>query len=132
MLVLAPLLTVHLANAQITNDIDATINHSFIVATKTLPPGKYVFHMSQGSDLTVMRVTSADGKHSDEFLVRPAQAATTPAHTELIFNRYGQTEFLQKIFESGNASGVVVSDSSKEEKELVAKGQHPVEHAEGG
>jgi hypothetical protein len=131
LLLLASFLTVP-SNAQIMNDIDATINHSFIVSTKTLPPGKYVFHMNQDSGGMVMTVRSADGKHADEFMVRASQASTMPAHTELIFNRYGQTEFLQKIYETGSTSGVAITESSKEEKKLAAQGQHPVEHSEGG
>jgi len=117
-------------SAQITNRVEATISHSFIVSTKTLPPGKYTFQMEQGSDNGVMIVTSADGKNSDQFIVRESQAAATPAHTELTFRRYGNKEFLSKIFEGGNKLGVSISEPSKLEKELQAQGQKPTEHTE--
>jgi hypothetical protein len=129
---LFPFVATHLANAQIVNPVDATISHSFIVSNKTLPPGKYTFQIQQGSAGGVMTVTSADGKHTDQFLVRESEAATTPAHTELIFRRYGNTEFLSKVFEGGNKFGVAISEPSKQEKELQAQGQRPTEHAEGG
>ena len=117
-------------NAQITDQVDATISHSFVVATKTLPPGKYIFQMQQGSSGSAMTVTSADGKDSDVFMVRESQARGTPAHTELVFRRYGDQEFLSKIYEAGNKLGVAVSAQSKIEKELVAQGQKAAEHTE--
>ena len=129
---LACLETANLANAQIVNQVEATISHSFIISTKTLPPGKYTFQIQQDSNNTVMAVTSADGKNSDEFLVRDSQAQNTPAHTQLIFRRYGNLEFLSKIFVAGNKLGVAVSEPSKQEKELQAQGKQPTEHAEGG
>ncbi len=124
--------TTNVASAQIVNQVDATISHSFIVSTKTLPPGKYTFQIQQDSDNSVMTVAGADGKNSDEFLVRESQAQSTPAHTELVFRRYGNVEFLSKIFVAGNKLGVAVSEPSKQEKELLAQGKQPTEHAEGG
>jgi len=118
-------------HAQITNEIEATISHSFIVSTKTLPPGKYTFRMQQGSDGGIMTVTSADGKNSDDFMVRESEASNTPAHTE-VFRRYGNKEFLSKVYEGGNKIGVAMSEPSKLEKELIAQGQQPKEHTESG
>jgi hypothetical protein len=100
------------------------------VSTKTLPAGKYVFQMNQGSDLGVMTVSTADGSNSDQFMVRESIAPKTPAHTELVFNRYGNKEFLNKVYEGGNKTGVALMEPSKMEKELQAQGQHPVTHTE--
>jgi hypothetical protein len=86
--------------------------------------------MEGGGESGVMVVTSADGKASDQFLVRQSQAPRTPAHTELVFRRYGDKEFLTKVYVAGNASGVAVSETSKQEKQLIAQGQQPVEHTE--
>ena len=118
------------ANAQITNVVEATISHDFIVGTKTLPAGKYVFQMQQGSSGAVMTVTSENGKASDVFTVRESQAPAVPAHTQLIFRRYGDKEFLSKVFQAGSKTGVAVAGESKLEKELIAKGQQASEHTE--
>ena len=130
LILFAPFLFGTISSAQIVNAVDANIPHSFVVSSKTLPPGKYTFRMSQGSAGSVMTVTSADGKSSDEFLVQQAQASSTPAHTELIFNRYGKKEFLSKVFEGGNPAGVGVADVSQEEKQLQAQGKKPTTHTE--
>src|SRR5690242_18604116 len=102
----APFLAADLSNAQIVNQVDVDMSHSFMITSKTLPPGKYSFRMGQGSDLQMMTVSNADGKALDQFMVRESIAPTTPTHTELVFNRYGNKEFLRKIFEAGNKTGV--------------------------
>ncbi|MBV8553241.1 MAG: hypothetical protein JOY54_18235 [Acidobacteriaceae bacterium] len=128
LVLLVSFLGVHL-NAQITDQVNADISHPFIVSTKTLPAGKYVFRMQEGNN-TIMTVTSADGKDSDTFIVRESIAKATPAHTELVFNRYGDKEFLKNVYEGGNKMGVRVVETSKVEKQLVAQGQQPVTHTE--
>ena len=117
-------------NAQIANQIDAHINHKFTIGNVTLPPGQYTFRMLPGSDLTVMTVSSADGNTADEFLVREAALPNTPNHAELFFNRYGNHEFLTKIFEQGSKIGVAVAEPSREELRLQKQGQHATEHGE--
>jgi hypothetical protein len=126
----APFLAAGLSNAQIVNQVDVDMSHSFMITSKTFPPGKYSFRISQGSDLQSMSIANADGKTLDQFMVRESIAPKTPTHTELVFNRYGNKEFLRKIYEAGNKTGVAVSETSKEEKELQQQGQKPVEHTE--
>ena len=118
------------AAAQIEGELEATLTHNFTVSKKTFHPGKYLFRMQEGSDGTVMSVTSADGKDSDQFMVRQSQAPRTPAHTELVFRRYGDQEFLSKIYEGGNKIGVAVTEPSKLEKQLKAQGLQATEHTE--
>jgi hypothetical protein len=130
LLLLIPFLAADSLNAQIVNQIDADIPHNFMILNKTLPAGKYVFRMSQSSDGAVMVVSTADGKNLDQFIVRDSIAPTRPAHTELVFNRYGDKEFLRRIYEGGNKNGVAVSETSKEEQQLQEQGQKPVEHTE--
>ena len=117
-------------SAQIVNPIVAHINHSFSIGDVTLPPGQYTFQMLSGSDLSAMTVRSADGNASDEFLVLTTEAPTTPKHSEVIFNRYGDHQFLTKIYEKGSRTGVQVVEPSREESRLQKQGQHPTEHAE--
>jgi hypothetical protein len=130
LLLLIPFLAADSLNAQIVNQIDADIPHNFMILNKTLSAGKYVFRMSQSSDGAVMVVSTADGKNLDQFMVRDSIAPTRPAHTELIFNRYGDKEFLRRIYEGGNKNGVAVSETSKVEQQLQEQGQKPVEHTE--
>jgi hypothetical protein len=117
-------------SAQIANEIRAHLDHSFVIGNTTLPPGDYTFRMVQDSDSSVMTVTSQDDKISEEFLVRTTIADHTPKHSELLFRKYGNTEFLNKIFEAGSKSGAEVTETSRQEARLVKHGQHATEHSE--
>ena len=125
-----PLFLVAPANAQITNEIKADIPHSFTIVNTTLPAGRYDFRMVRNSDLQVMTVQSQNGDVAAEFLVRQSDDNHTPKHTELVFNRYGNREFLEKVYESGNKIGVAVNEPSRDEQMMESQGQHAMEHTE--
>jgi hypothetical protein len=127
---LALMLGAQIAMADITGQVDANIPFSFHIGNTTLPAGKYVFRMMNGSDLMIMTVRSADNKYAQEFLVRPSLAPTVPSHSELIFKRYGHEEFLKKIFETGAQTGVAVDESSRAESRLQKKGTKGVTHSQ--
>lgn len=117
-------------NAQIMNDIRAHIDHDFIVGNTTLPPGEYTFRMMRESDLTVMTAANESEKIRVEFVVRTTIDDHTPAHSELVFRKYGNTEFLSKIFEGGSKTGAEVTETNREEVRLVKHMQRPAEHIE--
>lgn len=117
-------------SAQVTNAIKAHIDHSFVAGEKTLPPGDYTFRMSQNSNLSVMVVENQRGDNVAQFTVQETTANHTPRHSELVFRKYGNTEFLRKIFEGGSKSGSEIYETSKEEARMVSDGQHAMEHTE--
>ncbi|HEV3513626.1 MAG TPA: hypothetical protein VGS05_18090 [Candidatus Sulfotelmatobacter sp.] len=117
-------------NAQIIEAIRAHVDHSFIIGDTTLPPGDYTFRMAQDSDLAVMTATSENDKTNVGFVVRETIADHTPTHSELAFRKYGNTEFLSKIFERGSKSGVEVTETSRQEARLAKQMQHATEHTE--
>jgi hypothetical protein len=64
------------ADAQIVGDMEANIPFQFHAGNTKLPPGKYVVHVLEDSDLTMMEISSADGSTSALFQVRPAEASS--------------------------------------------------------
>jgi hypothetical protein len=104
------------AHAQIVGDLDVDIPFQFHAGNARLPAGKYRIHVLDGSDLTVMEITSADGSTSALFEVQDAEANATPAKSELIFNKYGNRYFLAKLFDEGNPSGSQLLKSRYEKK----------------
>jgi hypothetical protein len=104
------------AHAQIIGNLEVNIPFQFHAGNAKLPPGKYIIRMLDNSDLTVMEISSADGSTSALFEVQEAEANSTPAKSELIFNKYGNRYFLAKLFDEGNANGSEVSKSSYEKK----------------
>jgi len=117
-------------SAQITNQIHAHINHSFMIGDKTLPPGNYTFRIEGNSDQGVMTAQNEHGDNVAQFNVRQSIDNHRPKHSELVFKRYGNTEFLSKVYEGGSRNGVAVTETSKEESRLVSAGQHGMEHTE--
>jgi hypothetical protein len=119
-----------LLNAQITNAIQAHVDHSFVVGDQTLPPGEYTFRVSSYPDQSLMTAISDNGKVSAQCLVRQSVDGHRPNHSELVFRKYGNTEFLSKIFEVGSKEGVAVMEPSKQEARLASQGEHVLEHSE--
>jgi hypothetical protein len=119
-----------LLNAQITNEIHAHVGHSFVVGDQTLPPGEYTFRVSSYPDQSLMTAISENGNASAQFLVRRSVDNHRPNHSELVFRRYGNTEFLSKIYEVGSKDGVAVLEPGKREEQLIGEGQQPLEHSE--
>jgi hypothetical protein len=104
------------AHAQIVGDLEANIPFQFHAGNTKLPPGKYVIHVLDNTDLTFMEISSADGSTSALFEVRDAEANSAPAKSELIFNKYGNRYFLAKLFDEGNPSGSTVDESRYEKR----------------
>ena len=104
------------AHAQIVGDLEVNIPFQFHAGNTKLPPGKYVIHVLDDSDLTVMEISSADRSTSALFEVQQAEANSTPAKSELIFNKYGKRYFLAKVFEEGSTTGSQVTESRYEKR----------------
>ena len=99
------------AQGQVIGQLEADIPFTFHAGGTKLPPGKYVIHVLNGSDLTLMEIQSADGRTSALFEVREAQDSTSPKKTELVFNHYGNRYFLSKLFDAGDKVGSAVVES---------------------
>src|SRR5467141_3085613 len=116
------------AHAQIIGDLEANIPFQFHAGNAKFPAGKYLIHVLDNTDLTVMEIRSADGSTSALFEVHDAEANSAPAKSELIFNKYGNRYFLAKLFDEGNPSGSEVP-KSRYEKRISQAGTTAQEHA---
>ena len=115
-LVLALTVCASKGKAQIVGDLEVNIPFQFHAGNAKLPAGQYRIHVLDGSDLTVMEISSADGSTSALFQVQDAEANSTPAKSELIFNKYGGSYFLAKLFDEGNPSGSQILESRYEKR----------------
>jgi hypothetical protein len=99
------------AQGQIIGQLEADIPFTFHAGGAKLPPGKYVIHVVENSDLRLMEIQSTDGRTAALFEVREAQDSTVPKKTELVFNHYGNRYFLSKLFDEGEKVGSAVVES---------------------
>jgi hypothetical protein len=122
------------ARAQIIGDLEVSIPFQFHAGSTKLPPGKYVIHMLDNSNLTVMEISSVDGTTSALFDVESAEANSAPAKNELIFNKYGNRYFLAELFDQENPSGSKVVESRYEKRigQATAETQEHVPARHGG
>jgi hypothetical protein len=117
-------------NAQIINAIRAHVDHTFVIGDKTLPPGEYTFRVTTDPDQSLMIATTQNGTNVAQFLVRQSIDDHRPSHSELVFHKYGNTEFLSKVYQAGSRDGLAVTEPSKQETHLIHEGQQALEHSE--
>ena len=104
------------APAQTTGDLVVNVPFEFHAGNGKLPPGKYVIHRIEDSDLTVMEISSADGSISALFDVQSSDAKSVPTKSEVIFNKYGNRYFLAELFDEGSQTSNKVVESRYERK----------------
>ena len=117
-------------HAQIVDQVRAHIEHSFVIGNTALPPGDYTFSMMSDSQLTIMTASNEKDKISVGFIVQNITDDHMPKHSEVVFRKYGDTEFLNKIFEGGSKVGVQLTETGRQEARLVNEGLQPTEHTE--
>ena len=95
------------ANAQIESDatIKANIPYAFVVNNTTLPAGTYMITVADSNDAKVLEIKSAKGKMSVYFDTDPINLAHSMRHSELVFDKVGDTYFLSRVFLQGDESG---------------------------
>ena len=127
-LVFAAMIYPSQAHAQIVGSLEADIPFQFHAGNTRLPAGKYVIRMLGDSDPTTMEISKPDGLVAALFQVRSAEANSTPRKAELIFNKYGNKYFLEKIFDEGESDGrqVVRSNYEKRAGRAAAEAQEHV------
>ena len=100
-----------------TVDEHAIVPFDFWLGQKLLPAGDYVIsHMASGA---VIIREQGDGGSAAVFLAGMASRPESQRAGLLVFSRYGNTYFLQKIWKPNQTQGFTVPLSSRE-KELLS------------
>jgi len=103
------------ALAQIEGVIEADIPFNFYVRNKQLPAGRYEIRKLD-SQPNVLEMINRDRKLTVVFLVEDETMLKSAKHSELIFDRYGDNEFLSKILDQGDSIEAEVMKSRMEKK----------------
>jgi hypothetical protein len=100
-----------------------TMSSSFYGGNAKLPPGTYTFRQMQ-DEPNLFTLENSTGTHS-VMLEGQQSTKTTTGNPKILFNRYGQTDYLEAI-ETSTGNSVDIESSTAEK--LAAKKGAPEPH----
>ena len=104
---LLTLLSVMPLAAQIVNGVDFTTTFPFYAGNVKMPAGSYKVTHSD-VDENILQIQSSDGVHSALLDFVPTQSAQPHAHSDVTFHKYGDTEYINRIWVEGQEYGMKV------------------------
>ena len=123
---LLSLLSVMPLAAQIVNGVDFITSFPFYAGNAELPAGSYkITHPDM--DTSVLQIQSNDGVHSAFVDIIPTHSAQPHSHSDVTFHKYGNTEYLNRIWIEGQEYGMKVDPTKAETK--AAANANVVEHS---
>ena len=123
---LLSLLSVMPLTAQIVNGVDFTTSFPFYAGNARMPAGSYKITQSD-MDESILLIQSKDGVHSALIEFLPTHTAQPHPHSDVTFHKYGDTEYLNRIWVQGQEYGMKVDPTKAETK--AAANANVVEHS---
>jgi hypothetical protein len=123
---LLSLLSVMPLAAQIVNGVDFTTSFPFYAGNAKMPAGSYKIIQSD-MDSNILQIQGNDRVHSAFVDIIPTQSAEPHSHSDVTFHKYGDTEYLDRIWIEGQEYGMEV-DTTKAETKAAANAT-VVEHS---
>jgi hypothetical protein len=114
------------AVGQITNSLNFETTFPFYAGSAKLPAGAY--RVTPATESTgLLLIESTDGAHSVFVEYVPTNSEKAHAQTDVTFNKYGKTDFLNLLWVQGQAYGMQVAPTKLEQ--AAAKTGTPVRHS---
>jgi hypothetical protein len=123
---LLSLLSVMPLAAQIDNGVDFTTTFPFYAGNAKMPAGSYRITQSD-IDSSVLQIQSVDGPYSAFVDFIPTHAEQPHPQSDVTFHKYGDTDYLNRIWIDGQRFGMKV-DATKAETKAAANA-NVVEHS---
>jgi hypothetical protein len=117
------------ALAQINDGMGFTTSFAFYAGNAKMPAGSYRITQTD-IDANELQIQSADGKHSVFVDFIPMHAEQPHAHSDVTFHKYGDVEYLNRIWVAGQRYGMKVEATKAEQK--VASTTAVTEHTVTG
>jgi hypothetical protein len=126
---LLSLLSVMPLTAQIADGVDFTTSFPFYAGNAKMPAGSYKITQSD-MDESILQIQSNDGVHSALVEFIPTQSAQPHPQSDVTFHKYGDTEYLNRIWIQGQEYGMKLDPTKAETK--AAENTSVVEHSVSG
>jgi hypothetical protein len=117
------------ALAQINDGMGFNTSFAFYAGNAKMPAGSYRITQTD-IDANELQIQSADGKHSVFVDFIPMHAEQPHAHSDVTFHKYGDVEYLNRIWVAGQRYGMKVEATKAEQK--VASTTAVTEHTVTG
>jgi hypothetical protein len=112
--------------AQIDNGLDFTTTFPFYAGNAKMPAGSYRITQSD-IDSSVLQIQSVDGPYSAFVDFIPTHAEQPHPQSDVTFHKYGDTDYLNRIWIDGQRFGMKVDPTKAETK--AAANANVVEHS---
>jgi hypothetical protein len=113
--------------AQIDNGVDFTTSFPFYAGNTRMPAGSYKITQSDMDGGNIMLVESNDGVHSAFLNFIPTHSEQPHTQSDITFHKYGNTEYLNRVWVDGQRYGLKVDPTKAEMK--AAASTNVVEHS---
>jgi hypothetical protein len=114
--------------AQIVNGVNFTTSFPFYAGNAKMPAGSYTITQSNMDiDASILQIQSNDGVHSALVEFIPTHSAQPHPHSDVTFHKYGDTEYLNRVWVQGQEYGMKVDPTKAETK--TAASANVVEHS---
>jgi hypothetical protein len=100
--------------AQIAEGVDFTTSFPFYAGNTKLPAGSYRITETE-MDSKVLEIQSSDGKRAAFVDIMPTESAQPHPHSDVTFNKYGDTEHLDQIWIQGQQYGMKLDPTKADE-----------------
>src|SRR6266481_8044690 len=120
------LLSVMPLAAQIDNGVDFTTSFPFYAGDTKLPAGQYKVTQPDADD-DLLLVESIDGAHSVFVEFLPTQSAQPHRQSDVTFQKYGDTDYLNRVWIEGQNYGIKIAPGRVETK--AAAGANAVQNS---
>jgi hypothetical protein len=123
---LLSLLSVMPLAAQITDGVDFKTSFPFYAGNAKMPAGSYKI-IQADNDPNMLQIQSNDGTRSAFIEFMPTHSAQPHPHSDVTFHKYGDTEYLNRIWVGGQKYGMKLEPTKSEMK--AAANATVVEHS---
>src|ERR1700757_1917654 len=113
--------------AQIDNGVDFTTSFPFYAGNTSMPAGSYKITQSDLDGGNMLLVQSHDGAHSAFVNFIPTHSDQPHTQSDVTFHKYGETEYLNRVWVNGQRYGMKAEPTKDEEK--AAASANVVEHS---
>jgi hypothetical protein len=114
------------ATAQIDTGMNFTTSFPFYAQNAKLPAGSYRISQAD-SDTNELLIESADGKYSAFVDFIPTRAAQPHKQSDVTFHKYGNVDYLNRIWVEGQRYGMKILPTKSEKKAAASAAM--TEHA---